>query len=154
MKLDWNRARKDYVGDTSMTYAKIAFKYGVSETVVKEWAAKLEWQKLREQTALKIAEKLPEKIAESISQFQARKFHQGKQITDRAMEVINDPSTFISSRTAKELIDVGFKVQTEALGLDDPKTQINIQNNTFMSLSDFVGEMHKRKEARAGGGGE
>ena len=147
-KIDWTKAQRDYISDPTMSYAKIAFKYGVSETVVKEWSAKMEWQKLREQTARKIAEKLPEKIAESVTEFQARKFHQGKQLTDRAMEVITDPTTFISSRTAKELIDVGFKIQTEAMGLDDPKTVVNIQNNTFMSLSDFVGEMHRRRSER------
>ena len=149
-KIDWNKARGDYVRDPTMSYAKIAFKYGVSETVVKEWAAKQEWQQLREETSRKIAEKLPEKIAESVTEFQARKFYQGKQVTERAMEVINDPGTFISSRTAKELLDIGFKIQTEAMGLDDPKTVVNIQNNTFMSLSDFVGEMHKRRQSRDG----
>lgn len=134
-----------------MTYAKIAFKYGVTERMVQEVGARENWAGLRETTSLKVREKLPEKIAESISQFQARKFHQGKQVTERAMEVINDPNTFVSSRTAKELLDTGFKIQTEALGLDKPGTQVNIQNNTFMSLSDFVGEMAKRKQAREEG---
>lgn len=151
-KINWIKAQREYVTDPTMSYAKIGDKYGVSETAVKEWAAKLNWQKLRADTLQNVAEKLPEKAGDQIASFQAEKLKIGKWMVGVGVKGIQEKPPR-NAREAREVIDSGYKIATEALGLDKPNTQVNIQNNNFMSLSDFVGQMQKRKEAREEGSG-
>lgn len=142
-KIDWKTARKDYVSDESYSFVKIAEKYGVSETSVSKHARKNNWMKLREATLQKITEKLPEKISESVAEYQARKFMHGKKIVERAMGVIEDQKMKFGGKVANEMIGTGYKIQDQALGLDDPKNVINIQNNNFISLDEFWKKLDK-----------
>lgn len=146
-KINWLKAQREYVTDPTLSYAKIAAKYGVSETAVKEWASKLNWQKLRSDTLQNVADRLPEKAGEQIAEFQAEKLKIGKWMVGVGVKGIQEKPPR-NSREAREIVDSGYKIASEALGLDKPGTQVNIQNNNFMSLSDFVGEMTKRKASR------
>jgi hypothetical protein len=46
-KIDWAAAQKDYIQDTTLTYADISKKYGVSRTVVGQRALAEGWKKTR-----------------------------------------------------------------------------------------------------------
>ena len=45
-KIEWSKAKTDYIKDETMSYAKLAEKYGVAKRTVAERAAKENWQKL------------------------------------------------------------------------------------------------------------
>lgn len=146
-KINWLKAQQDYISDPSMTCEKIAVKYGVSVDAVNDWCQKLNWQKQRKEVTEKTAEKLPDKIAESAAQYQARKFAQGKQVADKAVNILMNENTKIGSKTANEMLTTGHKLQTEAMGLDNPKTQINV-SNTFITLEDFFEKLSAKAKER------
>ena len=150
-RVDWLQAKKDYFSSMKMSYRLIAEKYHVNRRGVCKRAKKEKWFEGRKSILQKANDKLPEKISEGISEYNARKFREGKIASDIGLEVLSDPSTKIYSKTATEMIGIGHKLQSEAQGLDNPKIAIqqnNMQNNVFMSLEDFVLELQKRVEER------
>jgi uncharacterized protein YjcR len=136
-KINWIEAQKEYVGDQSMSMAKIGEKYGVGTVSVERYAKKHNWTEQRERTLQRIEDKLPEKISESVTQYNARKFDHGKKVVERAMEILDDRKTRIGGKVANEMVANGYKIQDQAMGIDDPKSVVNIQNNQFISLDDF-----------------
>jgi len=146
-KIDWHAAQKDYIEHVEMSMAKIALKYGVSEQAVKNVARKYGWRLMREETYQKVNEKLPEKISDQVASYRARKYNQGKVIAALGIQAVIEGQDKMSPYVGVMATELGHKLQTEALDLDKPATQINIQQN-FMSMADFVAEMHKRKEER------
>ena len=135
-KIDWPQAQSDYVGDSTLSLAKVGEKYGVSEVSVQKYAKKHSWKELRAETLQRIDELMPSKIAESESEFNAKKFKDGKELVSTAIKAI-DNHRIIDLKSAIDLVKLGFKLQDQALGLDNPKNQINIQNNNPMTLDQY-----------------
>lgn len=67
-KIDWLSAKKDYISDPTLSYEKIAQKYGVQKNTVWNRAKKEGWIKLRqdidEKASLKVEAKLVDELAE------------------------------------------------------------------------------------------
>jgi hypothetical protein len=146
MKINWLKAEKEYISDESVSQKDISAKYGVALKRVNERSQKRQWIQRRAEAIEKARQIMMETIPESMAAFNTRKFLQGKTVSDRGVKVLEDPKLKIGGKTAGELIATGFKLQTEALGLDNPKTQINIQNNTYISMADFVAKLKEADE--------
>jgi uncharacterized protein YjcR len=146
VKIDWRKARLDYVTDESMSYVKIAEKYKLNESTVKRHALKNGWVDLRQATLQRATELLPEKAGEQIANFQAEKLKIGKALIDASMTALekegNKPNGF---KQVREGIVSGYKIATEAMGLDKPNTQINLnQQNNFLTLDQLFLNIEKR----------
>lgn len=118
-KVNWALARTDYISDEQLSYQDIAGKYSVSKTSVVKKAVKEGWQGLRRETSLKVIQKLPEKIGETIAQINQRHAYFGKLLQARALEAILKgdvkPKTF---REAVLCVKEGIEMERKALGLD------------------------------------
>lgn len=142
-KINWIKAQADYVTHAEMSFEDIAKKYGVNVRTVADQAKKNQWVIERQKATLDIQQKTIELTTSTISSYNARKFLQGQQVADKATQVLLDPNVKIGGKVANEMLLAGHKLQTEALGLDNPKIAIqnnNIQNN-IMSLDDFMRKM-------------
>jgi hypothetical protein len=143
-KHNWIKIRTKYVTSREpISYAKLAELYELNETTIAERASKEGWVALRQQTQEITQQKTIELTTSTISSYNAHKFLQGQQVADKAVTVLLDPNIKIGGKVANEMLLAGHKLQTEALGLDNPKIAIqnnNIQNN-IMSLDDFMRKM-------------
>lgn len=148
-KINWIKARQDYVIDETLSYQDIASNYGVALTVVKRRASKDSWVELRLKVNKEVTKRLPKMAGETIAEYRAKAFREGKEISDLGLKILKTRITSITTRTAKEMVIAGYKLQTEALGLNNPQIQrqVNIQNNNNLrSFSDIVVAIRKRKE--------
>ena len=150
-RVNWIKAREDYVLDPTITLENISDKYEVSVTVVKERSSKEKWVNLRQEVDKYLAETLPTQAGETQAQYLSRAFKEGKILSDIGLKTLHIRKGSIGTMTAKEMVVEGHKIQKSAMGLDNPQTQINIQNNVYMPLSDLVKAMQKRKEDRENG---
>ncbi len=138
-KIDWLAAKKEYIQNTTLSLRMIAEKYGVAESVVKERSTNERWVALREEHILRVDEKLSEIMPEEIARYKARKYRQGQRIADKAEKVLMDDSTRIGGHVATEMLNIGHKIQTEALGLDKPQTQVTLQGQfTIVELGETI----------------
>jgi len=145
-KIDWLAAQRDYIADQTASYESIAEKYGVSKTAVAEVARKYNWVAAKEQALSKAVQKLHDNLPDRIAKFQEEKLSIGKFLVGVGVKGIQEkpPRT---AREAREILDSGYRISTEAMGLDKPQTQVNVQNTT-LSMHDFVAQMQKRREER------
>ncbi len=148
MKINWVRAREDYVIDENITLENIANKYDTNVGYVKQVAAKEKWTTLRREANKYLAKLLPKKAGETQAEYLSRAFQDGKIMSDLGIKILSVKKTSIGPMVAKEMAVEGHKIQRSAMGLDNPQTQINIQNNNFISVADFIALMHKRKEEK------
>lgn len=146
-KINWSRALHDYASDESMSYAKIAEKYGVSVDAVKAKGEEEGWVEIRAETKQKLLQKIPEKVADKLAaindvHLNLGRLLQSKGVTAIEMEGIK-PKT---ARDAREYILDGIAIERKALGIDRPETQtqVNIQNNTYMSTNDLFIKIQER----------
>lgn len=145
MKIDWTAAKKDYITDETLSYEDIAKKYGLATQSVAARAGKDGWVEQRKKALSKIDQKLIEKATDIVAEFQAKKLKVGQAMVAIGLQGIQAHPPR-SARESKEVVDSGYKIATEAMGLDKPQNQINIQNNTFMSIADFGDEIIKAIE--------
>jgi hypothetical protein len=141
-KVNWTILRNEYVTDESVSFSTLSAKYKISETAIAVRSSKEKWQELRKIALEKINSKLTEKTTETIASFQADKLKAGKYMVSVGLKGIQSHAPR-NARESREIIDSGYKIATEALGLDNPKIAIqnnNIQNN-IMSLDDFMRKM-------------
>lgn len=147
MKIDWTAAKKDYLTDPQLSYEDIAKKYKVSTKTIAIKAGKEDWVNKRKELTSNIQEKVIEKAGDKIAEFQAQKLKVGTLLISKGVQAFQDGKmTPKTARESKELIETGYKIASEAMGVDKPGTQINIQNN-FLSITDFIADIVKRREA-------
>lgn len=145
-KINWLILKNEYITDPTTSLEKLAIKYGVSDTAVKEKSANESWAELRKQSLQKISDKLTEKTTDTIASFQADKLKAGKYMIGVGLTGIKTHAPR-NARESREIIDSGYKIATEAMGLNDPKVLIqNNQNINYISLNDFVKNIDKRIE--------
>lgn len=118
-KIDWIPAKRYYISDEKVSYADVAHKFGVSKTAVKERAKKENWQKLRKTTLLRVDQKLPEKLSESLAKIQARQAWIGKLLQQKGLEVLleTEPRNF---KEAVQSVQAGIQIEREALKMNTP----------------------------------
>jgi len=150
MKINWLAAQQEYVADTTLSYVDIANKYGVSDRAVANVAKKYNWVAARQATTAKVREKLQDSVSDTIVEFQAEKLKVGKFLIGVGVQGITEhkPRT---ARESREVLDSGYKIATEAMGLNKPGTTVNIQNNqtNVMGMTDFVAAIKQRRNERA-----
>lgn len=114
-KIEWSKAKTDYIKDETMSYAKLAEKYGVAKRTVAERAAKENWQKLRKDTSIKVHQNLSEKVGEVIATARARHIKLGLKLQKKGGKAIRNikPKSFEEGRKA---VVSGIQIEKEALG--------------------------------------
>lgn len=148
-KINWSEAKKDYVSNTTTSLDDIAEKYGVAKSTILARAAEEKWTETRKQVILKTDQRLIEKIIESNAEYKARKFRDGQILSELGITVLQEKMDKIGTKVAGEIVATGHKLQSEALDLDKPTTQVNIQNNIF-TVSDLVRQMQEKRRERNG----
>lgn len=125
--VDWLKIKTEYINGGG-SYRKLAEKYGISFSVLKDRAVKEKWAEAKEQHTNKIRtkteQKTVEKISEEISDEAAAKVRiRGKLIkmaenwVDAQLETVSDTNDF--RRMVQSCIDLGVMDVQDASGLDD-----------------------------------
>jgi transcriptional regulator of heat shock response len=87
LSVDWNRIKAEYIaGGTS--YRKLAKKYGVPFSNLKNIAIKEQWTQLREQAKNRTTTKLVENISKQNAKIDDKYFKLVDQLLDKAEEII------------------------------------------------------------------
>jgi hypothetical protein len=82
---------------------------------------------------------------DSAVNFQKQKLEVGKYMVSRGVEGLRAHAPR-SARESKEVVEVGYKIATEAMGLDKAGVTVNVG---IMSIDDFDAELeHREKEER------
>jgi len=144
--VDWVILKNEYITDEKVSFRSLSEKYGISDTAIAERASREEWTKLRQKTLEKVGQKLVEKTTDKIASFLADKLTNGLHIVDVGMKGLGYRPP-MNTRTSMQLIELGYKLSTEALGLNVPKNIVaNTQDNKLISLDEFFKRMQERKE--------
>lgn len=118
-KIDWSKALNDYVSDETLSYEKVATKYGVSKRSVTKRASREKWPTLRQDTSLKVLQKLPQKVAETVAEASAMHVWLGKSLIAAGLRVIIEKKVEIKTwNEAVGAIKLGVEIRRKALGLD------------------------------------
>ena len=143
-KINWTILKNEYITDETTSLEGLAVKYGVSDTAVKEKSVKESWGELRKQSIQKVSEKLAEKTTETIASFQADKLKAGKYMVGVGLTGIQTHQPR-NARESKEVVETGYKIATEAMGLDKANavTVLN-QTNNFVSFTQAVKEFEQK----------
>lgn len=71
-KINWTKARKDYISDPTLSYMDIAKKYGVAKKTVEQHATKGRWVATRQSLADKSSAIVEQKIVDDLSVINTR----------------------------------------------------------------------------------
>jgi hypothetical protein len=149
--VDWVILKNEYITDETVSYRSLSEKYGVSDTAIAERASRERWAELRRDTLVKVGQKLVEKTTDKIATFLADKLTTGLCMVELGTKGIyeNPPQ---NARESKDLIELGYKIATEALGLNVTKNIIeNTQDKKLMSLDQFFLKMKEHTENESDG---
>lgn len=154
-KINWVKARADYIKDSTQTYALLAKKYGVSVDHLTHRAVEEGWTEERRKTTEKAQQKLPEKISESLAQVNARQAGLGKILQHVSAESLKmyKPQSFEDARLG---ILTGVTIERKALGLDLDEVKNEVYQNfqqfsfIFNLTEDELRRFIKAAAARAG----
>lgn len=113
-RIDWIAARNDYTTDASMSYAKIAEKYGCAKRSVEQRAKKESWVKVRQSVGEIINDEVAKLTAQSADEANQRH----RSIWSEAQELV-----LTRLRRIREDADKGFEVQADGkiVGMFNPK---------------------------------
>ena len=112
-KVDWQEVQKEYIIDSTASYAQLAEKYGVARKTLQERATREQWPKLRQDLAEKAYEQFTEKLVDEKSKAQSRHLTQYKNLqvlAGKALSSMNEGSIVVGdlekiARTLKLAID-------------------------------------------------
>lgn len=133
-RTNWHKVLTDYISDETVSYQKIADKYGVSKRAVVKQAKKANWQLMRQQTALKVHQKLPEKVGEELAETVVRHVKYAQLLQGIAVKTLVDqkdetgrvikpglkPTTFEQARLG---LFTGVTIERKALNIDEKDNQ-------------------------------
>lgn len=118
-KVNWALARTDYISNEQLSYQDIAGKYAVSKRSVTKKAVEEGWQGLRQETSLKVLQKLPDKVSETIVQVNQRHAYLGKLLQAKSLEAMVDGKLYPKDiKEALLAIKTGVEIERKALRLD------------------------------------
>ena len=131
-KVDWQEVQKEYITDSTASYAHLAEKYGVARKTLQERATREQWPKLRQELADKAYDKFTEKLVDEKSQAQSRHLTQYKNLqvlASRALSGMSEGSIVVAdlekvARTLKLAIDgerVVLGMPTTVSAISDPQ---------------------------------
>jgi len=153
-KLNWIQAKSEYMTDSTMSYVKLAQKYGVAVSTIADKAGSERWAVEKERTLAKIEQnaidKTIEKASESIAEVNLRHINTARLLQKEGIVAITQRNVKpIYARDAKDYIVEGINLERKALNMDSKEntTNVNIQNN-MMTMVDFMKAMHQRQLQR------
>jgi hypothetical protein len=148
-RIDWVKVKNDYLTHADIGYRVLAKKYHCNRVTIAERGGKENWVELKKNTLKKIDLKTVEKSVDAVSADVIRFNHQkdldGQKLIEKGLTGIRN-TTVLSPRIGKELVEVGYKLRTEAMGLDKPGASV-VVNNNILSVTDFAEAIQKRKLA-------
>ena len=89
-KIDWFKAREDYLSDSTLSYSDIAKKYGVSLTSVKTRGNNEDWLKLRQSLTEKALSRIQEQLVDEKTKANAKHLTHWQNIQALANNLIMD----------------------------------------------------------------
>ena len=112
-KVDWQEVQKEYITDSTASYAHLAEQYGVARKTLQERATREQWPKLRQDLADKAYARFTEKLIDDKSQAQSRHLTQYKNLqvlAGKALSSMNEGDIVVAdlekiARTLKLAID-------------------------------------------------
>ena len=108
---EWRKIRIEYVKGKT-TYAKLAAKYGISESNIRKRAANEGWRKKKNSLDTKVEQKVLERVCDA----RAKEFELIAQVNDRMGEVLDNLITFVKSQPPNKYDDLrGVESLTKAI---------------------------------------
>lgn len=108
---EWRKIRIEYVKGKT-TYAKLAAKYGISESNIRKKAANEGWRKKKNNLDTKVEQKVLERVCDA----RAKEFELIAQVNDRMGEVLDNLITFVKSQPPNKYDDLrGVESLTKAI---------------------------------------
>ena len=138
-KVNWSKLKKLYISDETVSFMDLSEKFKVSNSAISMKAAKEGWTALRKETREKLDSKLVESVGNGLAEYQKKKYNIGQYLADKGLVTIRDTKEVITPRLGKEMIEAGYKLSDEVMGLNKPN-QINIQNVGGEMNLEFVGK--------------
>jgi hypothetical protein len=115
-KIDWQKARKDYVSDTSLTYQDIADRYNCSLKAVKKVGSRDSWREGREAIIQRANEKVQENVADQLAEVNERHTNTYKNMQALGLSQLNIALTEVR-RLQKEADDQGVPLSINKDGI-------------------------------------
>ena len=151
-RINWVKIKTEYITNPDTSFSILSKKYKVSEQSLTKHSVAENWVAEREKSLTEIQGKLTEQVQMDIASYQARKFQDGMRMVDKALPALEQAER-ISPLTAATTIQIGHKMATEALGLDNAKVaeqHLTINNTNIFSLGDFVKALKDKIAAQHG----
>ena len=99
-KIDWIKIRNDYINGRG-SYRKLADKYGVSLSTLKDKAAREEWVRQREEHQTRIRTKADRKTADKIAEREASRVARLLETTDKLQEALERAADELDRQTVR-----------------------------------------------------
>lgn len=119
-KIDWKRAKIDYLTNEELSLSDIAAKYGIDLGHLYNIAAEEKWKELREEIKAKSEEKLKLIVSETIADIKIRHANIGKTMQAQGLNAIKAGVRPMTANDIRLYVLTGIRIEREALGLDDP----------------------------------
>lgn len=89
--MNWSKIKNEYVSDSSMSYRKLAEKYGVSRAVIGERAKKEGWRALRQAASERAEAKLLETVGEENARIDGKFYKAVDLLLEEACKCLSTP---------------------------------------------------------------
>ena len=136
-KINWSQALVDYLTDETVSYNSLATKYGVSKRAIVNHAKQDNWQDLRTTTSLKVHQKLPEVIGNSLAEVSIKQVDVANKLIKSGLDAITEGRTPKTPQDARLFIVSGIDIERKAMRMDEQP--VNSQN-TMIIMSKEVSE--------------
>lgn len=152
-RVDWAKIKMAYITNHRTTLTSLAKRHKLHVKTVEQRAKKGKWQEERAAIQERADALTGQLVVMDIAKFQAAKFQAGMDLAELGMEQLSKLERW-GAVGAKMVTELGWKLGTEALGLDD-KTTINNYNamvqNNMMSIKDLVTAMRQEEQGNGQG---
>ena len=136
-KIDWQKAKTDYISDPQETYLSIAGRYNVNHQTVKDRALVENWTKSRLDTLQIADKKTTEIVADKIANVNARQASLGVALQGMSIKAIQEKDVNGNPVIKPKTIDdvrllalTGVTIERKALNIEKEGTQpVAIQIN-------------------------
>jgi hypothetical protein len=119
-KVNWQKAKQDYISNPTLSYLDVAKKYRVSPRMVAKVGSSENWPRLRDEFAKKVQQKFIEKAPDAATEARLRHLKYSKLLQAKSLGVVKNtkPKSFES---AQSTLISATKLENESLGIEPPK---------------------------------
>ena len=126
-KNNWILIKADYI-QKGLSYDNLAIKYGISKGTIAHKGSEENWVEAKKKFDIEVQQKVTENGVDEVANLNRDRLRAGKYMVSNGVKalqkIIEEGKGILDPRTAKEMIQVGFELQTKALGLDIPQNQV------------------------------